>query len=402
MRAEKKLNPKLATIHAPRFRQNTDLKQHNRALVLYALLTHANISRAEIAELTMLAPSTVSTITSQLIEQGLARRAGNIGSPGAGRRSDILSRNPAARTVAALHITPERCVAGIVDLAYSVLASTEVLFDEGLSEADMPLVLDRMEELIDSGNVRPKLSAISLAYPNHPYHIPAIEAQFTRRFGDLPFYRINNAEAIAVHEYYLKLEKSYRTIAYVYVGTGVGSGFIIDGDLYRGFSGNACDLGHMYVTDKPRVCRCGREGCLETVASELALSREIASHYSLERPPVREELIEFLSAKLRANDPFCARLVGEAADYLGKGIFNLVSIADPQIVFVGGRLNALNPYFSSLVEEAYMKRARNISPSIVPIEFVPVRNDAALVGAAMFSFMSMLCQVGHATADAVE
>ncbi|HUZ18138.1 MAG TPA: ROK family protein, partial [Spirochaetia bacterium] len=232
-------------------------------------------------------------------------------------------------------------------------------------------------------------------------HVPSIEARFSKRFPGLPFYRFNNTEAMAVHEYYLDLGKRYQTVAYVYVGTGVGSGFIIDGDLYRGYHGNACDLGHMYMTDKPLVCRCGRVGCLETVASELALSREAARHFRLERAPVREELIGFLSARLQERDTFCARLLGDAADYLGKGIFNLVSITDPEIVVVSGRLNALNPYFSSLVEEAYMERARRISPTIVPIEFLPVRPEAGLVGAAMFSFISMLCEVDQPAETAV-
>jgi predicted NBD/HSP70 family sugar kinase len=346
----------------------------------------------------MLAPSTVSNITSELIESGLVRRAGNIGSAGAGRRSEILSRNPSARSVAAVHITPERCIAGIVDLDYEVLASSERVFDEGFSEGDTPVLFQMMDELLERTGTRSRLSGISLAIPNHPYHLPTIEARFLDHFPRQPFFRINNTEAMAVHEYYLELGKRYRTVAYVYVGTGVGSGFIIDGDLYRGFNGNACDLGHMYMTDKPLACRCGRRGCLETVASERALSREVARRYGLERPPLREGLVDFLAARLRDNDAPCAQLIGEAAEYLGKGIFNLVSITDPQIVVVSGRLNALNPFFSSLVLESYMRRARNFSPALVPLEFLPLRREAGLVGAAMFAFMSMLCDVGQARA----
>jgi len=390
-----------ANPYIPRLSHNADLKSNNTALVLYALFTHPHLSRGEITRLTMLAPSTVSNITTDLIEQGIVRRAGNIGYSGAGRRSDILSRNPSARCVAAVHVTPERCHIGIVDLGYAVLKMQELIFDGGFNEKEMQAVLDALGGLIEETRVGAKLSAIALALPNHPRSIASIFEHFQRRFPATPVLRINNTEAMAVHEYYLHLGKKLHTVAYVYVGTGIGSGFIINGTLYRGVNGNACDLGHMYMTEKPLVCRCGREGCMETVSSERVISEALAEHYHLERQPLREELVNFLSARLNENDEFCAGLIREAAEYLGKGIFNLVSITDPQLVIVAGRLNALNPLFSSLVEEAYMRRARQISPAIVPLEFVPVRNNSGLIGAAMFAFISRFCGMAQETAVAV-
>lgn len=385
--------PRLTGIYAPQPRQNAKVKAHNRALVLYALLTHPHISRQEIARLTMLAPSTVSNITGELIEQGLARRAGSIGATGAGRKSELLTRSASARRVAAVHLTPERCVAAVLDLGYALLVSEDIVFDDGFEESDIPDMLEAADRLVEKAGGRERVSGVCLACPNHPYNLSRIDREFSGHFDGLPFFRMNNTEAMAVYEYYLKLDKLYRTVAYVYVGSGVGSGLIIDGSLYRGVNGNACDLGHMYMTDRPFVCRCGRQGCMETVASERAISREIVSRYELERPPVREGLIRMLADGLRSGDARCEEIVGEAADYLGKGLFNLVSITDPQIVLVAGRLNSLNPYYSSLVEESYMKRARSSPSAIVPLEFVPVRNESALVGAAMFSFISTLCDV---------
>lgn len=384
----------------PGFSRSAGLKSNNTALLMYILLTHPHIARNEIVDLTRLAPSTVSNITSGLMERGLIRRVGNLGQGGAGRKSELLARNPQAKSVAAIHITPERSTLGLVDLGYETTDEREVIFERGFTESDTDTVVDELERLIASSAAKRRLGAIGLAIPNHPYNVGEIEGRFRERYPSLPVYRINNTEAMAVHEYYTTLRRDYHTIAYVYVGTGIGSGLVINGDLYQGVNGNACDLGHMYMTDRPLLCRCGREGCVETVASERAVGERLREHYGLSEPPVREELIEFLRARLREKDRFSLALLSEAAEYLGKAVFNLMAIADPQLLVVAGRFNALNPLYSSLVEEAYMKRARRTPERIVPLSFRSVPDNAGLVGAAMFSFVSLFCSVDQVAAAA--
>lgn len=367
------------------------LKSGNRSLLLHLLFTHPSLPRTALIRQSNLAPSTVSMITSELLDEGLIRRVGNAGRTGAGRPTDILARNPAASLAAAVHITPERCRIGIVDLGYNVLETQNLHFEGGFEEGNTGDVAAALRELVETGRSGRKLAAVALALPNYPYSVDAIRESFERAFPEVPVHRINNTEAMAVHEFYLRLGRELHSTVYVYVGTGIGSGLIINSSLYRGVHGDACDFGHMYLTDRPIVCRCGREGCLETVASERAISTALVERYNLSDVPVREELIEFLIARLAAHDDFCGDLLREAAEYLGKGIFNLVSITDPQRVIVAGRLTALGPLYTSLVQESYMRRARRFSPQTVPLEFVEVRDDSALIGGAMFSFISLYC-----------
>ena len=384
-----------------RVSQSSDLKSNNTALVLRSLFAYPHVSRQELVRLTRLAPSTVSKITSELIERGLVRRAGNIGRNGAGRPADILMRNASACCAAAVHVTPDRSRIGIVDFGYTVLETREITFAAGFTEADTGGVVAAVRDVAARYRAPSNLAAIVLALPNYPYNVASIHAQFQQAFEGTPVFHINNTEAMAIHDFYLRLGRQLHTTAYVYVGTGIGSGFIINGSLYRGVNGNACDLGHMYMTDRPLACRCGRVGCLETVASEGAVARALAGHFGLDRPPVRDELVEFVAQRLSQRDAFCEGLVQEAAEYLGSGLFNLVSITDPQRVVVAGRLTSLGLAYTSLVEGSYTKRARRMS-SIVPLEFVPVHDDSALVGGAMFSFLSLCCggvQSAAVTAD---
>ncbi|WP_455381637.1 ROK family transcriptional regulator, partial [Salinispira pacifica] len=359
--------------------------------ILYSLLTHQSLSRSQIIDQTLLAPSTVSGITTGLLDEGLIRRTGNIGRSGAGRRSEVLARNPSAGCVAAVHITPERSRIGIVDLGYSVLSSEDLNFPGGFREEHTGAIVSALQRFTRQLQSSRRVSGVVLALPNQPYSIETIQREFERSFPALPVYRINNTEAMAVHELYQRRSAQLRTAIYVYVGTGIGSGFIIDGSLYRGVHGDACDFGHIYVTDRPLVCRCGREGCLETVASERAIAAALSDLYGLSAPPVREELIQLLISRLSEGDERAAAVVRKAADYLGKGIFNLVSITDPERVIVAGRLTALGPLYSSLVQESYMKRARRFSPHTVPLEFVGVKDDSALIGGAIFAFISRYC-----------
>ncbi len=373
--------------------QTADLESNNRSLILNSLFKHPSLSRHDLVAETQLAPSTVSSITGALLDQGLIRRAGDVEQIGAGRRSEVLARNPSASCAAAVQFTPERCRIGVVDFGYDVLQTRDLIFEGGFQEHDTSEVISALLKLVAGIRAEAKLVAVALALPNHPYNVAAIHDQFQQAFETVPVHRINNTEAMAVHEFYRRLGKELHTVVYAYVGTGIGSGLIINGNLYRGVHGDACDFGHMYITDRPLLCRCGREGCLETVASERAVSSALADHFGLAHPPVREALIEFLIARLTEHDLFCASLIREAADYLGKALFNLVSITDPQRVIIGGRLTTLGPLYWSLVQESYMKRVRSYSPETVPLEFVPVRDDSALIGGAMFSFISLYCGV---------
>jgi len=373
-----------------RARQTADLRVDNTATILSMLLRHQYVSRREFIRSTGLAASTVSTITGDLIERGLVSRIGNIGTSGAGRKAELLSRRPEAAYAAAVHFTPEQVRIGIIDFGYELVTARNLSFDEGFTEDQTDLVIDELRTLIDASGYHIDLSAVGLALPNDPFDNGAIVSRFRERF-ETPIVYINNVEAMAMCEYYFQLGTSLSTFVFVYLGTGIGSGFIIDGELYRGVTGRASDFGHTYITDEQVVCRCGRTGCLEAVASESALKRELEAQYTGLPPLNRKNLIPTVADLVRKEDPQAIDIVRRAADYLGKGIFNLASVLDPESVVVTGRINSMNPYFSNLVEQAYRRQARNSAFPGMPLHFIPLREDAGITGTAMFCFKTLFC-----------
>jgi predicted NBD/HSP70 family sugar kinase len=382
--------PGLPSLLFPRSRQVTDLRTANTVSVLYDLLTHRHLSRKELIRSTGLAPSTVSGITAELLELGIIKRVGILGGTSAGRKAELLSRNPKAASLAAVHLTPESCRIGILDLGYKFLAKEEIAFPEGFKETDTQALISELRSLVKENARTNNMIAVGVALPDHPFDNQQIVDSFRSAFP-CSIVHMNNVEAMAMYEYYDRLSKRVHTAVFIYIGTGIGSGLIIDGSLYKGVTGRACDLGHTYITDEPILCRCGRRGCLETVASELSLGRALAGRYGLDPAPVRDELIDLISTNLQKGDAFTISLLEKAAFYLGKGIFNLIVTLDPQQIVVTGRVNRLNPLFSNLVERAYLDHARQGDFPIVPLEFIDLRDEAGLKGAAMFSFISLLC-----------
>lgn len=380
--------------------QTAYLRAQNTASVLYALMTSEHVSRRQLIDRTGLAPSTVSGITAELLERGIIRRVGNLGRASAGRKADLLSRNPKAGCLAAVHLTPEVCRLGIVDLGYSFLAQRELRFPDGFAESETPALTAGLRSLIAESSHPPGPIAVGLALPHHPFDNQLILDSFAASFP-YPVVAMNNVEAMAMYEYYAHLRARLHTLAFIYIGTGIGSGLIINGNLYKGVTGQASDFGHTYITDAPLTCRCGRKGCLETVASELSLSRALAEHFGLDPTLTRNELIELLSGNIQKGDRFTLSLLERAAAGLGKAVFNLITILDPQEVIVTGRLNRLNPAFSNRVENAYLEHARHGSFPIVPLTFLALHDDAGLKGTAMFSFISLMCGMenkdGHET-----
>ena len=175
----------------------------------------------------------------------------------------------------------------------------------------------------------------------------------------VPAWIENDANAAALAEHRIGAGKWLQHVILVTLGTGVGGGLILDGKLYYGASGGAGEIGHMLVLPNGPVCGCGRRGCLEAVASGVALGREAAM--LVERYPNG-----ILAKMVRdANEEPDAKLLHEAADagdadadatirtagrYLGAGLTNLVNVFNPEMIVIGGSLRLMGePYLG----EAY-------------------------------------------------
>lgn len=230
-------------------------------------------------------------------------------------------------------------------------------------------------------------------------NLPIVDVPFreimAERLG-LPVFIDNDANVAALAEHRFGAARGTRHAVMLTIGTGIGGGLILDGELFRGSTGAGAELGHMVVDlDGPR-CQgnCPNHGCLEAVASGTALARE-ARRLGEERPDsalgaalaAGREITGLLTTELAHDGDAAAReALAVVGRRLGVGIANFVNLFNPEVVVVGGGVLAAGDL---LLEPARAEvAARALRPSRDLVRIVPARfgHEAGMVGAAALAF----------------
>jgi glucokinase len=185
-----------------------------------------------------------------------------------------------------------------------------------------------------------------------PANLPGWEkfplgAALSQQLG-LPAIRVvieNDANAAALGEYVAGSGRGSQAMAYVTVSTGIGGGLVLGGQLYRGATGAAGEIGHTIVQPRGALCGCGQLGCLEALASGTALMREGRNAVDLGRAPILQRLVagaggtvtaELVAQAAEAGDTEAASIITRAGEALGLGLGNLVNVLNPDVIVIGG------------------------------------------------------------------
>lgn len=293
---------------------------------------------------------------------------------------------------------------GIVDTSGTLLTElTEPTPEESVADAVSPVLLDLVERLRAEC---PDVAAVGLGAagvvewpsgrivwaPNNAYRDWPVRAQLEEATG-LPVVVDNDANVATLAESRLG-ERPYRDLALITVGTGIGGGLLLGGEIYRGPHGLGAELGHMIVNPDGPPCACGNHGCLESFASGTALGR-MGREAAADDP---DGLIARLgaadggvtgrtvTAAARKGDPTALRLFDRLGRYLGVGIASLATIFELEAVIVGGGLVEtgellLAPARAGAREFAYAPEARGV----VPVLAASRGSDAGMIGAALLA-----------------
>lgn len=230
--------------------------------------------------------------------------------------------------------------------------------------------------------------------PNLPclenFHLGSI---LEKRLG-CPTLIENDANAAAVGEMWLGAGRGYRNIICVTLGTGVGGGIIIDGELLRGVDGSAGEVGHIGVDPFAGVpCKCGSEGCLEVYASATAIVR-----MGRDALPAHPESILNGGGELSAKrlydaatqgDELALMIFNRMGEYLGIGLATLVNLFNPEIIIIGGGVADGWKCFHEPMERSFQRRAFPVPARRVKVTRAECGDDAGLLGAAKLAFASL-------------
>ncbi|MFO7915103.1 MAG: ROK family protein [Candidatus Krumholzibacteriales bacterium] len=225
--------------------------------------------------------------------------------------------------------------------------------------------------------------------PNLPGWEGARLMEIFREELSLPVTIDNDANCAAYGEYFFGAGKGYDNFVCITLGTGVGGGIIIDGNLYRGEFGQAGELGHTKVVAGGELCSCGSRGCLEAyIKAEAIVERALGMIENGDASVLSEKervTVKDISEAAGSGDEVAAEALRITGWYLGIGLSNVAHLINPGAIAVGGGVamagrHIMGPATDSLSEHVMNEIFMNVS--IVPAE---LGNSASSIGAAMLA-----------------
>jgi glucokinase len=200
-------------------------------------------------------------------------------------------------------------------------------------------------------------------------------------FVDVPFWVDNDANMAAYGEWAYGAGRKSQSLVLLTIGTGIGSGVILDGQLWHGKCGFAGELGHVVVNSEGEMCNCGVRGCLETESS----APRIVGNY-LRLTQTQEILTsEDIYFRAKRGDEAARQSFARAGYYLGIGLGIVINFLNPETILLGGGVMTTGEYlFFPAVEEA-KRRSYKASFACCKIERATLGNDAGLIGAASWA-----------------
>ena len=368
--------------------------------VLRLVWQEGRISRAEIARRAGLSRSTVSEVVASLLPTGLIAEVGTGPSIG-GRRPIMLHFQDDAWCILGAEMGAAHVAVVLTDLRGRVLAwqhrshpvrndpeGTRLLIAE-LCKACLATQRGGSSRLVGIGVAVP-----SPVDPRQPFALSGVVLPgWQGRSGleklgssfDVPVMVDNDANLGALAEHWWGAGRGVADVAYVKVGTGVGSGHVIGGELYRGANGFAGEIGHMAIDPNGEACICGLRGCLATFVGAPALvarAKALRGDYPGSMLADGNLTIESLEAAALAGDELALRVVRDAAEYLGIAVAGMLNLMNPSVVIVGGGITGLGELFLGPLRETVGRRTRVSSVPSSSIMMSDLGPRTVAIGAA--------------------
>ena len=382
-----------------------DLDGSTQTRLLRLLRDRGALSRAELADRLQVPRPRLAVDLDALLANELIQEAGPAASRG-GRRSTLVELNPGLRFAA-------------VDLGAS---SIDVEITDGRLEpvaayaepADIrsgpKAILHRLNEILakfHADGAYDRLAAMGVGVPGpvsfrdgvpvSPPIMPGwdrypVREVLSREHG-CPVAVDNDVNIMSIGERYGGVAHSVDNLLFVKIGTGIGCGIYLDGEVYRGSDGCAGDIGHIQVDAQGPVCSCGNVGCLEALFGGAALARDAtAAARAGTSPALAERLSDgrAVTAKDVADgaaegDVVCIRLIRDGGRRIGGVLAGLVSFINPSMIVIGGGLAGLGHILLAEIRSVVYRRSLPLATGNLPVVLSELGPRAGVVGAAVLA-----------------
>lgn len=391
------------------------VREIHLSLILRYLHKQAPLSRAQLANLTNLNKSTVSSLVEELINRNLIHEIGQNAS-WTGRPATLLELNPAAGCIIGVELGVDFVAVILTDFTGSILWRRQQDADPSeAQEATIDQTLHLVDEAMQAAkSMQSRLLGLGLSTPGtvntsegllifapnlHWRNVPL--GKIFSEHTNLPTFVDNDANAAALGEHFFGVARHVQSFICIYAGVGIGGGIFLNGELYRGCSGFAGEIGHctfLFETFQS-PCHCGKSGCWETFANQYSVLERVRARLEVKRssiiPAIMAEnnsplTFQIIVKAAEAGDIEATEALAEAGKALGIGIANLINIFNPQMIVIGGPLSLAGSFLLPAVEESVKIRALNEVLAEAEILLSQFGADASLIGAAALVIQAII------------
>lgn len=363
------------------------LRAANQQRVIQAL-RGTPATQSEIAGRTGLAHATVSNIVRDLRERGAVSTETTVHQ---GRRASLVTLERAdGPTVVGVDFGRQHVRIALAADDPLVQVEQEVVLPVGhRAEESLAIAAQLLDEMLHgAGLQRSSVDAICVGVPcpidlrtgtilGHSI-LPDWDGVSRERVGEafgMEVELANDADLGAIAEREFGAHSGADDLIFVKIGTGIGSGMVIDGRLHRGSFGIAGELGHVQVEPSGTLCVCGNRGCLETLASVRVMAQALSAAFG--RPVTTSDIVR----EAVAGDPATRRVVGDAGTAVGRTIANVCNLLAPSVVVIGGPLAEVGDVLLDPVRDGFRRFALHALVEATTITGTSLGARAEVLGA---------------------
>ncbi len=348
-------------------KNNSQKRKIIKNLFLYGAMTNTDLGK-----FVKLSTPKIISLLNELKAEGLVEELGQGNSSG-GRRPNLYGNKEDAFYIIGISINIYKTSVSIFNAKNQKVTDDHILtltISHGTSIID-PIV-DFTETVIHQKQIpREKILGVGIEMPgmvdsetgiNKTYMVsdqPVAEV-FSKKFG-MEVLIENDAKTRAFAELRFGLAHARKNVLAIHLDWGIGLGIIVNGKLYKGRDGFAGEFGHLPMVDNGILCKCGKQGCLETIASGIAIARMAKEGMETGRSSFLGKLtddeqendeIRKVVQAAAMGDQFSISILANVGHWLGKGFAYLIQIFNPELIILGGRMSEANPFILPPIQQA--------------------------------------------------
>ena len=358
----------------------------------------------------------VTKVLMELVESGYVTDAGLAPSSG-GRRAQVYSLKADALYVVAVAMDQLYTKIVITDVLNNPVMPVEThalkLLNNSTAHEELSWIINNVIER--SGVSKRNIAGVGIGMPgftntklgiNYSYLLPPNGEsiyKYLERELELHVYLDNDSSLVALSELKFGLAKNKEEVMVINIGWGIGLGMIVNGVLFRGFTGYAGELSHIPISESDTLCDCGKRGCLETEASLKVITEKamkgikegsISGLKYDERP---EQMSESIFIAANKGDQYAIELISDMGYKIGKAIAILIHIVNPELIVLSGRGAEVGKILLAPIQQALNKYCIPRLSEFTGVKVSTVGRKAELIGAAALVMENMARPVSAKT-----